>query len=176
MTLVVNLFAGPGAGKSTTAAGVFHKIKLALVNAELVTEYAKDLTWEKRFDTLRCQAYVFGKQLQRMERVRGQVDVIVTDSPLLLSALYTPADYPWTFGRFVQDMAARFDNLNYFVDRVKPYFVEGRNQSETQARDIDRRVCDYLRNEGVDFTVVQGDETAVDVIAGTVLRRLGRIA
>lgn len=66
--LVVNLFGGPGSGKSTCAAGVFTLLKLSGVNAELVTEYAKDLTWEKRHVTLANQHYIFGKQLQRLKR------------------------------------------------------------------------------------------------------------
>lgn len=39
---VINLFAGPGSGKSTTCAGVFSKLKLAGVNCEMALEYAKD--------------------------------------------------------------------------------------------------------------------------------------
>jgi len=40
-TKVINLFAGPGAGKSTTAAGLFAEMKRANVDVELVTEYVK---------------------------------------------------------------------------------------------------------------------------------------
>ena len=43
---IVNLFGAPGAGKSTGAAYIFSKLKLAGVNAELVTEFAKDKVWE----------------------------------------------------------------------------------------------------------------------------------
>ena len=38
---VINLFAGPGAGKSTTAAGLFHLMKIAGMNVELVTEFSR---------------------------------------------------------------------------------------------------------------------------------------
>lgn len=41
-TLVVNLFGGPGSGKSTGAAYVFARLKMLGYNAELVTEFAKD--------------------------------------------------------------------------------------------------------------------------------------
>ena len=40
--LVVNLFGVPGAGKSTGAAYIFSQLKMAGVNAELITEFAKD--------------------------------------------------------------------------------------------------------------------------------------
>ena len=44
--LVVNLFGVPGAGKSTGAAYIFSKLKLVGINAELITEFAKDKVWE----------------------------------------------------------------------------------------------------------------------------------
>ena len=41
-TIVVNLFGAPGAGKSTGAAYIFALLKMAGIEAELVTEFAKD--------------------------------------------------------------------------------------------------------------------------------------
>lgn len=41
-TLVVNLFAQPGAGKSTGAAYLFYNLKCLGVNCEYVSEFAKD--------------------------------------------------------------------------------------------------------------------------------------
>lgn len=67
---VINLFAGPGSGKSTTCAGVFSKLKLAGVNCEMALEYAKDKVWEQSFHTLDNQIYIFGKQLHRLWRLK----------------------------------------------------------------------------------------------------------
>lgn len=52
--LVINLFGAPGAGKSTGAAIVFAELKKRGVNAELVTEFAKDKTWEGNAIALGC--------------------------------------------------------------------------------------------------------------------------
>ena len=60
--LVVNLFGVPGAGKSTGAAYIFYRLKSAGVNAELVTEFAKDKVWEENDEVFKNQAYIFGKQ------------------------------------------------------------------------------------------------------------------
>ena len=86
--IVVNLFGAPGAGKSTGAAYIFSELKQKGVNAELVTEFAKDKTWEGNTLALSCQEYVFGKQSYRLARCRDDVDVIVTDSPLPLAIVY----------------------------------------------------------------------------------------
>ena len=86
---VINLFGGPGCGKSTTAAGLFHLMKLNEMNVELVTEYAKDLTWEERFGTLaNDQLYVFAKQQKRLQVLKNKVRYVVTDSPLILGLSY----------------------------------------------------------------------------------------
>lgn len=58
-TLLVNLYAGPGAGKSTGAAYIFAKLKMAGVDCEYVSEYAKDRVWqEDQFPLKHCQLYV----------------------------------------------------------------------------------------------------------------------
>ena len=85
---VINLFGAPGSGKSTGAAYIFSQLKMMNINCELVTEYAKDLTWEKRELSLGCQEYIFGKQSFRMKRCRDKVDVIITDSPIPLGIFY----------------------------------------------------------------------------------------
>ena len=87
--LVINIFGGPGVGKSTLAAEVFAHFKKNKLNVELVTEYAKDLVWEERNNILKDQLYILAKQNRRLERLRNKgIDVVVTDSPLLLGKIY----------------------------------------------------------------------------------------
>ena len=45
--LVINLFGGPGCGKSTIAALLFGKLKQNGINCEMALEYAKDKVWEE---------------------------------------------------------------------------------------------------------------------------------
>ena len=104
--IVVNLFAGPGSGKSTTCAGVFAKLKLAGVNCEMALEYAKDKVWEESNKVLDDQIYVFGKQLHRIFRLKDKVDVVITDSPILLSIIYDK-----TGNKYFSDLVLnQFDN------------------------------------------------------------------
>ena len=70
--LIINLFGAPGAGKSTGAAYVFSQLKAAGVNAELVTEFAKDKVWEGTKAVFENQAYIFGKQYFRISRLEGK--------------------------------------------------------------------------------------------------------
>lgn len=171
--LVVNLFAGPGSGKSTLAAGVFAALKNSGVTAELVTEFAKDLTWEGRTSALACQPFVFGEQLLRLSRLTGSgVEVAITDSPLLLSAVYNTGSP--LFSGYVRETFSEFDNLNFFVSRVKPYDPVGRSQTPDEARQLDVRVWSELSTGHIKFKWVPGDASGVAAVCRPVFERLGR--
>lgn len=133
---VINLFAGPGSGKSTTCAGVFSKLKLAGVNCEMALEYAKDKVWEQSFHTLDNQIYIFGKQLHRLWRLKDQVDVVITDSPLLFSIIYDKTCNE-KFGALVLDQFNQFENINYFITRGNTYNPKGRMQTLEESMDLD---------------------------------------
>ena len=87
-TLIVNLYGGPGTGKSSGAAYIFSKLKMAGIDAEYVTEFAKDKVWENNTEAFKCQFYISGKQAFRISRCFGKVDVIITDSPIVLGKIY----------------------------------------------------------------------------------------
>ena len=142
MTKVINLYAGPGAGKSTTAAGLFYKMKMDLMSVELVSEYAKQLTWDGRHSILESdQLYVLAKQHRKMVILKDKVDYIITDSPILFSLIYASKEYPEeVFGDLVWHLYNQYENINIFLPRTKPYVTVGRNQTEEQAKEIDLRV------------------------------------
>lgn len=173
--LVTNLYGGPGTGKSTVAALVFGKLKLAGVKAELVTEFAKDLTWEERHGALGFQPYVVGKQMFRIERVRDKVDVVVTDGPVLMGTVYG-GDMPDSWGDFVHSVHRSWDTFDVFLSRppTKVYDPSGRNQSQEEAIELDVRILDMLDQHAVDYRYVVTDltEGAANQITREVLERL----
>jgi hypothetical protein len=172
--LVVNLFAGPGAGKSTTAALLFALLKLGGYSVELVTEFAKDLTWDESHKPLGYQPYVFAQQAWRLERLRGKVDIAVTDSPLLMSLAYTPIPIMVSgFADYVKWEARRDAALNILLHRVKPYVRVGRSQTESEARALDDRIKTILLKTDTDFYMTPGDSDAPHTILAHVIRRLG---
>lgn len=167
MTLVVNLFGGPGTGKSTTCAGTFAELKHRGINAEMVTEYAKDKVWERSLHTLDNQIYIFGKQHHRIFRLLDQVDVIVTDAPLLLSLYYGDQESP-TFHRLVLQEHAKMRTYNVFLLREKPFQQAGRLQTEDQAREIDGRLLNILHTYGIDYDRIHANRHAAGIIADSV--------
>ena len=132
--VVINLTGAPGAGKSTGAAKLFYELKTLGINCELVSEFAKDKTWEHNATALNCQEYIFGKQSYKLKRCRDEVDVIITDSPLPLTIIYTKDEQikkPLT--ELVLAIYNSYDNINFFINRVKPYNPKGRNQTEAES-------------------------------------------
>lgn len=155
---VINVFGGPGAGKSTTAAGVFHKMKTMRREVELVTEYAKDMTWEGRKNILTDQLYVLAKQNRRLERLKShKVDWVISDSPLVLGLIYQPPEYFQTFQPFLMEVFNSYDNINIMLSRDFEYNPVGRNQTAEQAAQIDADLHSLLRANGVPYYMVTND-------------------
>jgi len=170
-TLVVNLFGGPGASKSTTMAGVFSKLKLAGVNCEMAPEYAKVKVWEKSFHTLQDQIYVFGKQYRAVSRLLGEVEVVITDSPLLFSIIYDKEQNPY-LKALVCDCFDKQNSINFFLNRPKTYNPKGRVQTKEQAIEKDMEIYSLLDGYGVDYEIVDSGARTIDKITKRVLKRL----
>lgn len=173
--IVVNLFGVPSAGKSTGAAYIFSQLKLNGINAELITEFAKDKVWENNTEVFKNQAYLFGKQSYRMSRCRDKVDVLITDSPLPLSIFYNKdAVLGEDFNRTVMNVFNSYNNLNYLLLRVKPYNPIGRHQTEKESDELKQPMVDLLNNRNIKYSECEGCIEGYDEIVLEVLRHLNR--
>lgn len=156
--LVVNLTGAPGAGKSSGAATIFAELKRLGINVELVTEFAKDKTWERNVTALGCQEYVFGKQSYRLARCRNDVDVIVTDSPLPLGLIYnTNPALDHHFTAVVLNVFNTYENINFFINRVKPYNPKGRNQTAEESDQLSVVIKNLYHNLNIGYIEINGD-------------------
>ena len=156
---IVNLISGPGSGKSTTAALLFGAMKLKRVSCELTLEYAKKVVYEGHFNILSDQFYIAAKQNRQLERLRGHVDYVISDSPLILSNIYG-AHLSQNFRDFVMEMFNSYDNEVFFIKRVKPYVKIGRTQEEHESDEISRKIENFLRDNKINYKIVDGDENA----------------
>ena len=153
-TLIVNLFGSPGTGKSHTAARLYgncHEFE-----AELVREYAKDLVWEKRAVEFEDQMTVIGKQIKRINAVNGQVDVVFTDSPILLGAYYGK---DMVLKQAIKNVHDRYWNLNIYLTRCKPYNPNGRFQTEEESNEIAVKIKNMLDDMDVTYIEMKADGT-----------------
>lgn len=167
-TKVVNFFGGPGVGKTTVSVTLFSLLKLHEVEAELVTEVAKDFTWEERFRTLENQYYIWAKQQHKLWRLKNKVDIVVNDSPLLLSFIYGEKK-PQCFYDLVLHDFNEYENINFFIERSNYYNSNGRNQSEKEAIVIDEKIKDLLAGLKIDYQTIYNDNVTINSICDKVL-------
>lgn len=167
-TKVINLFAGPGAGKSTTATGVFSLLKMHDVNCEYVSEYAKDLSWEGTLNDVAPEK-ILQEQWDRMSRLIGKVEYIISDSPLLMQCAYAPSLYSDAWS-----MMQEFDNINYFVIRSKVFNPKGRNHDFKQSTGLDVKIHELLQDNKQQYESVYGNYHGVNHITWQSLKTIGK--
>jgi hypothetical protein len=171
--IVINLFAPPGTGKSTGAAYIYAQLKLKGINAELITEFAKDKVWEENKEVFKNQAYIFGKQSFKMSRCKNKVDVIITDSPLLLSAFYNNDKVLGeTFNQTVVNVFNSYTNMNYLLSRTKPYNPIGRLQTEAESDAMRQPMIDFLNRYHVCYAETTGDVNGYEKIVDEIIKLL----
>lgn len=150
-TNIVNLLGAPSSGKSTIAATLFANLKCRRANCELVTEAAKDYVYEENQRALDCQPYIFGKQLWRIERLIGKVDLIICDSPILLSAIYNKK-HSTSFTQSVLDIFNQFHNINFFFESdPKKYNNTGRIHNLEQCLEIEKQMLKFLDDNTIPY-------------------------
>lgn len=164
-TIVVNAFGGPGSGKTTASWEICSELKKAGILAEYVSEYAKELVYEmnspaveeaerakKLMDgTMESQSILFAEQKHRIDRVMGQVAVVVTDSPILLSAVYCNNKTQ----EFEDDIIRQFmnyDSFNFLMQRGNEGFEkEGRIHDENESKQKDNEIENILNKYGIPY-------------------------
>ena len=164
-TVYINLFGGPGAGKSTLAAGLFHVMKRAHEDCELVTEYPKELAWDGRTEELSCQFKVTGEQMWRHQRLNGKVKYVITDSPVLLGCIYGRSRLSQFQISAIYEWFLELDNYNVFLDRSEtvPYNPNGRVHSYTEAVESDKLIRNYLNDMEVLYETYSADVNPKDI-------------
>lgn len=164
-TLVVNFYAGPGCGKTTAALELTAALKKAGYNVEYVSEYAKELVLEKRFDELQNQQSVTDEQYHRLDRLRGSVDMIVTDSPVLLGLIYGEGKIDAEYSEQIRQYYDSFENFDMLMvrNRSTGYQTEGRLETEQEAIVRDAQIETMLKKQGVFFGRYKRDDIAKTV-------------
>lgn len=167
--LVVNLFGVPGAGKSTGAAYVFSKLKMRGINAELVTEFAKDMVWDGNRKVLMNQEHIFGSQSYRLDRLRDKVDVVVTDCPLFLTAFYNKSPILGKeFNTVVKKVFDTYNNMNFFIYQLRDFNEVGRVHTKEQALSMQEPLLKMLDDNHVKYNIIMGEEKDYDMITDVV--------
>lgn len=172
-TIVVNLFGEPSAGKSTCAMDITAQLKRHGINAEYVSEFAKDKVYENNGEIFKHQEYIFGKQSFKMGRVKDKVQVMIVDSPLILSAVYnTDKVLGEDFNKTVMNVFNSYNNRNYLLTRHHSYENEGRFQNEDEAKEVRKEIIDKLNQYNIKYEEIASTEPNCEYIVEEVMEEI----
>lgn len=173
-TQIINLYCGPGGGKSTSASYLYYLLKSQGANVELVREYVKDWAWEARKINTYDQIYFLGKQTRRESMLYGKVDYIVTDSPVMMGSYYADKYCPKLLADGIRAATKAFydqaeqdghKHHHVFLKRSKPYNPSGRYQSEEEAKGMDVELREHMM--GYKLIECATDEMALTTLLAT---------
>jgi len=179
-TIVINIYGGPGTGKSVTAAMLYSVLATSSRYGvvEHVTEYAKQLVWRiKRnpeiIKKLKDQEHVSNEQTERVVSVCGQADFIITDSPIrmgLVYQLYNNKDKKEEQYNKIENMMItaekEYEEVNIFLRRStnEKFQKEGRIHSEEESLDLDKRIENHLVENHIPYVEIYNKSDIGSVI------------
>lgn len=155
--IVINLIGGPGIGKTILAADIFSKLKKNGVTCSVAPEYIKDLLMRKAMKEITCQVKLFAEQHFILFSLTGEVEVIVTDAPLLLFPSYDKTKCPHLKALVLKEYN-QYDNLLYFIERDLnvPYETVGRYQDLDGAKQVDEDLKEFLSENKISYETITG--------------------
>lgn len=174
MSKLINLFGGPGIGKSSIAAGIFYKLKKKHISCNNPYEFPKTLAWDNNIPAIKDQLYVFANQHRGIAQSYGKVDYIIIDSPILFSKIYHsyytegyPAEfYGDSFHQMILELHNKYDNINILLERADGVHNDDeRFQNYEESLLIDDLCKKILEENNIPYhTVKVGKNTVKEII------------
>ena len=159
--IVINLFGGPGVGKTATALSLTGLLRKKGISCDYASEGVKDHVYESNLVALDCQPAIAGEQIKRLHRLDKQVKIIITDSPILINTLHPGFGVTELYKSWLVEIHNMFNNFNIVlqVDREKQsYEQKGRTESKERATEMDKENIDMLNSYNVPFETVEVNE------------------
>jgi deoxyadenosine/deoxycytidine kinase len=174
MSKIINIFGGPGIGKSSIAAGITYKLKRNHISCDQPYEFPKLLAWDDNHSAIQDQLYVLANQHRGIVKSYGKVDYIVLDSPILLSLTYRNyykgTEYPSSlygesFDKMVLDTFNQYDNINIVLDRADGvHNNDERYQNLEESKELDIVIENSLIENNIPFHKIKVNDNTVDNI------------
>lgn len=148
--ICINLYAGSCAGKSTVSAYIFSQLKKEHLNCEFVGEFAKDLSYSKRYLELENQFFVSASQYNKMF-ILNNVDILICDSPILIALIYTKEDEYNDLQKILLSKYNKYENINIFINRGSNFSQVGRHTNLEESIAADNKIKQILENNNIDY-------------------------
>jgi len=173
MSKLINLFGGPGIGKSSISAGITYKLKKNHISCNNPYEFPKRLAWDHNIPAIKDQLYVFANQHRGIAECYNKVDYIIIDSPIMFSLIYHsyytegyPAEfYGDSFKQMIVDLHKKYDNINILLERGETiHNGDERFQDFEQSIKIDNLCKKILNEHEIPYHTIKVDNNSVKKI------------
>lgn len=177
MSNLINIYGGPGTGKTTLAAVLFARLKQQGLFVDMCMEYAKELVYTQRLRAT-SEMSIAEEQLRRHAvMLRGGVTYVVTDAPLLQKVVYTEL-----FGNYPQDaevvqyealrMESRYDTRLHIVlpEPAADLDMRGRAHGYLDSLKIHNHTRVKLQSLEIPYYPVGGINEAIEVVDNWIAR------
>lgn len=174
MSKIINLFGGPGTGKSGISSGLTYELKRRHITCDNPYEFPKVLAWSNSVSEISDQLYVFANQHRGIARSYGKVDYIILDSPITLSLVYKsyyndgyPSNiYKKSFYDMVLDVFNSYDNINFFLNRTNTNHNNNeRFQTLEESLKLDDQIRGVLDEYKIDYhNIDMGEEPLLQIL------------
>lgn len=153
----INLYAGPGSGKSTTSRTLSALFGGNGISSIAPIEIPKLHVWEKSFTHLSDQLKIFANQKFNQDLCNKKFKISVVDSPLLMQLIYMEQNKSDNIKELEQLIVKAFEErkkqnvFSYFLKRKHSYSNYGRVHSEEQSNQLNNKIIEILTKYNVDF-------------------------
>ena len=160
MTKLINLFGGPGVGKSSIAAGLTYELKKKHISCNNPYEFPKTVAWDNNMAAIKDQLYIFANQHRGIAQVYGKVDYITW-----YTKGYPAERYNESFNKMVIDLHKSYDNINILLERnSKSFNNEERFQNLDESIELDEHIKNTLLTNTVPFRKMKVNGNTVNKI------------
>jgi hypothetical protein len=174
-TKVINIIGGPGSDKSFYSAALVMYLHQHNKTVKTIPAFAKALVWQQNFEVLKNQYFIAQRQFEMLNLFDGQVHFLITEGSLPQVLYYNEAfeqnicDVDKTRAQILE-WHRMHDNINILVERGdRKYMRTGRFQEEDQALEIDRGLRALMDREGMPYTSLAQDMTAINSFAASLV-------
>lgn len=160
-TIVVNLIAPPNSAKRQTGEKLCEELLKQGVTCSLVSQSGKGHE-TARYSSVKDEIYIFSKQFHKMFRLHGNIEVVVTDRPLVLSLYY---NYKYGKGYYnrlndlILEQDKNFYNMNFYLDNRFP--THDYDIDIEELMDMDGELKNLLKEFNISYMVVSDSQKRV---------------